>query len=113
MHKFRLTLALGGVMLLGACTHGVQVADVNLGSGVVLKAIRVPATMNTPGLTAIAAPSGVNGGVNIAAVGGNGLGGDLIRAAGGVVAGGLGALGSAATATVNVAASAVATNTNN
>lgn len=94
---------------LGACTHKATVADINLG-GILAKEVRIPATMNTPGMTALAVPNGRPGGVNVAAVGGNGLGGDLIKALGSAAGGALSSIGGGARASVNVAATAVATN---
>lgn len=95
-------------LFLGACSH-IKVADVNLGGGVTAKAVRIPAGFNTPGMTALAVPNG-QGGANVAAVGGNGVAGDLIQAAGSIIGGGLIASGSGATATANVTAVATAIN---
>lgn len=102
-------LAVALVSVLGACsTTNIQVADVDLG-GLPAKAVRIPATMNTPGMTALAVANG-KGGANVAAVGGNGYAGDMIGAVGTVIGGGLIGMHSGATATANVTAQAIAVN---
>lgn len=105
-----IALALGTVTALGACstTKGIQVADIDLG-GIPAKGIKIGATMDTPGMTAIAVSNG-RGGANVAAVGGNGYTGDMIGAVGTIVGGGLIGLNSGATATSNVTAQAIAVN---
>lgn len=109
---FKAFAFLGLVSFLGACstTKGIQVADLDLG-GIPGKAVKIGATMDTPGMTAIAVSNG-RGGANVAAVGGNGYGGDMIQAVGSIL-GGFAirpSTGSTASANANAASNAVAIN---
>ncbi len=112
MNISKLRLALPLVAVLAGCTTGgkIQTAPVNL-NGVTGVAIRIPQTGDTPGLTGLAVPNGRPGGMNVAAVGGDGYKAKVIEALG-RVAGGLagGAIGGGARASASVIANAVAIN---